>query len=240
MIFLDYAHALHFMHERGLVHLDVSTANMLVREEGRGLLRGEGRGLLRGLLIDFSASRKRRETISGFVGNVLFAHSDAHKNVEWYAEDFHDFAALGFALAALCAEIIGNGRPIWRAVVGSCKDKEGATERRDSAKSFIDEYFGTKHNILLCDEAKTRLRSYCVSKGTEVQESDNLVQLFQKLAKGWIKQDEISVFGTNGKLKKVIDDVEPLRETTEYASVIFDAKSDQGHSHDVRTRTTLV
>ena len=237
MIFLDYADALHFMHERGLVHLDVSTANMLVREEGRG-------GLLRGLLIDLSVSRKRRETISGFVGNVLFAHSDAHKNVEWYAEDFHDFAALGFALAALCAEIIGNGRPIWGAAVGSCKDKEGATERRDSAKSFIDEYFGTKHDVLLCDEAETRLRSYCASKGMKgIKESDNLVQLFQKLAKGWIKQDEISVFGENGKLKKLsstIDDVEPLRKTTEYASVIFDAtNSDRGHSHhDVRTRTT--
>ena len=139
-IFLDYVVALHFMHERGLVHLDVSNTNMLVREEG---------GLLRGLLVDLSASRKRKEPIVGFVGNVLFAHSDVHRNAEWYAEDFHDFAALGFVLAALCAEIVDDGCPIWRAGVRSCEDEESAKERRKSAKSFIDEFFGGNHNYPL-------------------------------------------------------------------------------------------
>jgi hypothetical protein len=229
-IFLDYAYALHFMHERDLGHLDVSTTNMLVREED---------GFPRGLLVDFSASRKLKEPIKGFVGNVLFAHSDVHRDAAWYADVFHDFAALGFALAALCADILDNGHPIWRAAgVGSCKDGEGAEERRKSAKSFIDDYFGSYHDCLLCDRTKTRLRLYCRSKGLAVKESNSPVELFQELANSWVEQDEESVFTEcpSYKLKSVGGKVQPLRDTDEYKNVVFD-KSDQGRSLDLKTRT---
>jgi hypothetical protein len=220
--FLDYADGLHFMHERGLAHLDVATTNMLVHIKG-GLL-------LRGLLVDLSASRKLKEPIIRFVGNVLFAHSDIHRNGEWHAEAFHDFASLGFVLAALCAEIVNNGRPMWRASVGTYECEEGAEARREIAIFFIDNYLGKNHDYLLCDETKTRLRSYCKSKGIDVKESDNPVVWFQVLGKSWVKQDEISVFEESEQYK-VDNKVQPLRETTEYEMVGFD-KSNQRRSVD--------
>ena len=128
------------------------------------------------------------------MGNVLFAHSDVHKNSAWYADAFHDFAALGFAVAALCAANLDNGCPIWRAAeVGSCKVGEGAVERRQSAKRFIDEYFGTNHDLQLCAKTLTRLHSHCIPKGMG-DKSSNPVGLFQALAKSWVEQDEKSVF----------------------------------------------
>jgi hypothetical protein len=58
----------------------------------------------------------------------------------------------------------------------------------------------------------------------DVKESDNPVELFQELAKSWVKQDKESVFEKyqQYKLKKIINKVQPLRETTEYKKVVFD------------------
>ena len=96
--------ALEFIHSKKVVHNDVTPKNVIVSSRS-----GENWTVC---LVDFGFASKWDETLVGFMGTPLYAHSkifEKHSDRSWKALPDYDFFGLGLTMCAL----LNNGEPFW-------------------------------------------------------------------------------------------------------------------------------
>ena len=140
-LWLDISYALKFSHGKNVIHLDVRVENFLYDEPTGSFILADWScsATLPKQLQNKKSPLQHKRSIDGFRGALAFASAKIHQlsyNKTWEPKPEHDFASLGFSIAAFIA---GEAVP-WPGFYERIKDRNDSRfdERRKIARSLIE------------------------------------------------------------------------------------------------------